>query len=362
MKQLKITVFLLISSALAFYPFIQAKAVPTGDISTAALLYKETVIDPAARLIANEILKSVTNKIVGNIATAGRDGGPAFVQNWRNFQLQGQYRGEDIWRGILDIAVNGESSLGISPLICDYIRQSAAFNSFQPVKVPNLIQSGLNRRVDSLQEYLVSARCDPIINQNYSVFIQDFEAGGGWDTFQRLLQPQNNIYGAIGLALDELERQRSIEESADLQEAVSAFGFLGKRPLCISRGISGECAVWDNIVTPGDVLGKTVTEAVNQSLAWVTNADELDEILSHIISSLVDRVFSDIGLAGGQDLDDSNYQVPKQTIPPISQPPIINPDCQLIKIPGTEDYDIVCDIPPQNPGGFNPGGPFNPTP
>ena len=39
---------------------------------------------------------------ITNVArTGGRDGGPAWVRNWRNFQLDAQYRGEGIFRGVL---------------------------------------------------------------------------------------------------------------------------------------------------------------------------------------------------------------------------------------------------------------------
>ncbi len=234
--------------------------VPVDDARAVQLLHKlvdkELEDDPEQRTLAAENLNLATSYIISLLRAMGRKGDindtgrlNIFVNNWRNFALEGQYRGEDVWRGILDIGVNGVPGRDIPPLLCKYIRESTAFRSLQPSPVPKLASPSFNRRVNALQEYLVNARCDSIVDENYETFLNDFNAGGGWDTFERLLQPQNNIFGAIQLAFDELTKQRQIEEQSDTQEANSGSGYLGRRQ-CLAAGASGQCVIWSNVNIP----------------------------------------------------------------------------------------------------------------
>lgn len=354
MRLVKLLITSAIIAGLTFFPFPHAQAVPTVDPANASLLGilvgKETIADPIARAIAYKILKAVSDSVMRKIASSGTGRviitgtnlGPAFVQNWRKFILEGQYRGESIWRGILDVAANGDSSLGVPPLLCDHIRNSSVFKSLLPQNVPNLIQSRLNRRVDSLQEYLVTTRCDPSIDHNYDVFLNDFNAGGGWDMFEKLSQPQNNIYGALGLAMTELGKQRSLEEKADINEVTSAKGFTGLRTGCVSNSSrSSRCTILGEIVTPGDILGESAVQAINQNFAFIANADEINEVIVTVIGALIDRVFSGGGLTQNTDLGE--LVLPGQEIPqPQAPAPPPSPNCQLEKILGTENFNIVC--------------------
>jgi len=57
------------------------------------------------RTLARKMLTMFSNKLISKIRGSGRDGGPAFVRNWRNFITEGQYRGEDIFK-IVSIATH----------------------------------------------------------------------------------------------------------------------------------------------------------------------------------------------------------------------------------------------------------------
>lgn len=254
---------------------------------------KETIEDVIARCVARQALTRITNGMLSIVREKGRDGGPVYVQDWRNFTLQGQQRGENIWRGLLYIAANGDSN--IPPLLCKHILESQAFKSLLPRQVSNLIQSGLNRRIDSLQEYLVATKCDPIVNQKYDIFIKNFSAGGGWDTFERLLQPQNNIYGSIELANQELVKQRAIEEKTNINEAIAGSGFTGKRgesasDSCLSFDISSRCVVYKNIQTPGFILAESTNKALNSELDWIVSSDEIHELLTDMFFVMISRL------------------------------------------------------------------------
>lgn len=260
---------------------------PVDDARAIGLLHalrdKELEDDPGARKNAREHLTEMSKFIIGMIEAMGRKGDindtdqvNVFVQNWRNFTLESQYRGEDLWRGLLYFAANGNEELEIPPLLCDHIRNSEAFKSLLPREVDDLIQSGIKRRVNSLEEYLVASKCDSLVNDNFEIFINDFNAGGGWEMFKRLSQPQNNIFGAIGLAMDELERQRKVEEQSDIQEANSGSGYLGRRE-CLALGPSGQCVIWGNVILPADLAVETLGALINQNLAFIANTDEAGE-------------------------------------------------------------------------------------
>src|SRR3989344_3229246 len=62
---------------------------------------KEGTEDIITRCAAREILTSMGRNITNVARTGGRDGGPAWVRNWRNFRLDSQYRGEGIFKAML---------------------------------------------------------------------------------------------------------------------------------------------------------------------------------------------------------------------------------------------------------------------
>ncbi|MEK7659496.1 MAG: hypothetical protein AAB338_02495 [Patescibacteria group bacterium] len=279
--------------------------VPVKDAEVIGLLKqlvkKEFELDPAAREIAGINLNNMNDFIIQTLKTMGRKGDindtgelNVFVNNWRNFSLEGQYRAEDLWRGILYVGAYGNQQLEIPPLLCDHIRNSPAFRSLLPREVNNLIQSKIRRKVNALEEYLVTSKCDSFVNENYETFLNDFNAGGGWEMFEKLSQPQNNVFGAINLAMDELERQRQIEEQSDLQEANSGSGYLGRRQ-CLSSGPAGQCVIWSNVNIPANLAVETLGALINQNLAWFVTTDEAGEDSSAVnIVELIEEIFGRI--------------------------------------------------------------------
>lgn len=277
------------------------QVVPVQDAEVINLLQqlidKELRDDPDQRKLAAENLNLATDFIIRTLQAMGRKGDindtgelNVFVDNWRNFALEGQYRAEDLWRGLLYVAAYGDQELDIPPLLCDHIRNSPAFRSFLPTKVNDLIQSGLKRKVGALEEYLVTSKCDSFVNENYETFMNDFSAGGGWEMFEKLSQPQNNIYGAISLAMDELGRQRQIEEQSDLQEANSGSGYLGQRQ-CQVAGPAGQCVIWSDVNLPANLAVETLGALINQNLAFIVTTDEAGEGFGVEITRLIEKIF-----------------------------------------------------------------------
>lgn len=292
----------IVCGLIAFFTvgLVNCKVTKTESGEQEVLVAKETIEDVIARCIARQALTRMTGGILDIIRGKGRDlrldgsQSPVYIENWRNFTLQGQQRGENIWRGLLYIAAYGDPDYEIPPPLCAHIRESEVFNSLQPTKVDNLIQSGLNRRVNSLEEYIIAAQCDPMVEDNYDTFTQDFSEGGSWDMLELLSLPQNNIFGAIELANEELIRQRSIEEKANIDEA-TAHGFLGKRgesasDSCLSFNTTGGCIIYKDIQTPGFTLAESTNAIINSELNWITSSDEIHELLTDMYSIMIARL------------------------------------------------------------------------
>ena len=93
----KITTFLGKGVASILFP----PDVPTNDERNNT---KEHFGDIVARCGAMALLDTISRQTIAGVRTSGRDGGPSFVRNWRNFKLSAQRRGEDIARAIIGSA------------------------------------------------------------------------------------------------------------------------------------------------------------------------------------------------------------------------------------------------------------------
>ena len=243
---------------------------------------KEFGVDLAARAIARAAFQNLSQGLVEQIQGKGRDGGPAFVTNWRNFQTDAQYRGEDIFRAML-----------ASTKLCGYIDDEikSVFNA--KTKIP---LSGINTRVGSLESFGSRVSCTLPQGFDLANYQKDFKGNGGWQVFSRLSEPQNNYYGVLLESLSELGKQSAIEESADLNEALANDGYTsvrkGRAPndSCQGRGANAKCVVLGNIVTPGKLLGETVANTIDQDLNWIATSDEISEVMIAVISATVDRL------------------------------------------------------------------------
>src|SRR3989344_7245067 len=119
---------------------------------------KEGVEDIVARCAAREVLTAMGKNILNVARTGGRDGGPAWVRNWRNFQLDSQYRGEGIFRGML-----------ASTNLCGYFGSDLK-NLFQANKQVNLTQIKTRSGLDS---FALQAGCTLPSNFDFDAYKQD---------------------------------------------------------------------------------------------------------------------------------------------------------------------------------------------
>jgi hypothetical protein len=154
-------------------------------------------------------------------------------------------------------------------------------------------------------------------NFNLANYQKDFAGNGGWQAFSRMLEPQNNYYGTLFASLEEAAKQRALEESADLNQALANKGLLGTsgkgaNDSCLQKDDAGKCLAYKNIKTPGSIISDSVAATFQQELAWITNVDELSEVISAATEVLLNR------LTDFSDPNEGDYTVYEQ--PTISDP------------------------------------------
>lgn len=244
---------------------------------------KETILDVIARCTAREILDKMVGNTLNVVRNHGRDGGTTFIQNWRNFTTNSQYRGENIFRAILS-----------NTQLCDYFNNDfkTLFRANNKTALP-----GQNTRVDNLDPYQLRANCTMPAGWSMDAYRQDFSGNGGWLAFAKLLEPQNNTLGAYNLALEEINNQKGLEQTNDLAQAQAGGSYLGrsgsgKTDSCLLMGTNNKCLVYKNILTPGGTLRDSVSSTIQQEIAWITNVDELNEVIMALVSGLLNRILN----------------------------------------------------------------------
>ncbi len=264
-----------------FGGLVGASEVPVGDQNFLSAWSNKTLrADILARCTAREIFNAMSKGIVDNARTAGRNGGPAFVRNWRNFQTDAQYRGEGIFRAMLS-----------NTKLCDYFSNDikGLFGVTKKSALPK------NTRTDNLDPYALRANCTMPSNFSLTNYQKDFSGNGGWNAWSRMLEPQNNYYGSLFQSLDEVSRQRSLEQSADLNQVIANKGFTGRsgkdaNDSCKTKDPNGQCLEYKDIKTPGTVISDSVAATIQQELAWVTNVHAIGEVVSAATEVLLNRL------------------------------------------------------------------------
>ncbi len=238
-------------------------------------------LDIAAKAVAQGAFRTLSQRVFNKIEGGGINGGALFVQDWREFQLNSQYRGEDVFRSVLK-----------KSKLCGYFGNELE-KLFDANKAPDIPQ--ILTRVDGFDSFQVKTGCTMPSNFNMTNYQKDFAGNGGWEAWNRLLEPQNNFYGTLFMSLDEAAKQRGIESSAAVNEALSGEGFTGVRD-CLTKGTGASaCALLGKIKTPGGTLGKQVSSVFDSNLKFYTTADAASIAIAtfteFFINKLLDQGF-----------------------------------------------------------------------
>lgn len=325
---------------------------PPKKTNAAAVIYdpleqlNEFVIKPLVRKIANSLESKLVNSV--NKQLAKIDGRlPSFITNWRNHLLDSQGRGNDVFRAVLaDAQICGFMSNNVkrafgADLFAGVLQSGRVTNSSGQVTYENKTTAPGTVSFQSV------ANCTLPGNFNVDAFKDDFTQGG-WDAWDRLLEPQNNLFGLYALALNEQDKQVEIDKQASMNAAVAGQGFLSQKlgigdaglgPTSCVSGANSRCVFLGKIVTPEKILGESAANALDTKFKTLGGASYLTDVVLSMFAAVLDGTTSRIANYANSAYDelvsDNNYYNENQVNPGASDP---NFDNQVDSISqGTQD-------------------------
>ena len=225
----------------------------------------------ALSTLKKRVLDVMVDQVVASIQGGGK---PQFVTDWKGF-LQDASQA-----AIGDFAQEFGAGFLCAPF------------SFQLqlslLKVPKFSQKA-------------TCTLDKIV-KNIQEFRNDFRKGG-WVAFGASWQPQNNFYGALIMALQELEIRKEAAAFAAQNEAQAGGGFLSTKK-CDIDPVTGK-EVRCKVTTPGSAVGGVVTKALGADFDFIVNAQQLGEYVGAIVNALINRLFTE-GLAAVKGTSNKN--------------------------------------------------------
>ncbi len=293
--------------------------------------YRDDVI---ARCLARLQLDNITNNISEIVKTRGRDGGPTYVTNWRQFITSAQYRGENVFRAMLSTAN-----------LCSYfgsdIKKSYGLKATDKIALP-----GVNTRIGNTAPFSLQVNCTLPSNFSLESYRQNFAAMGGWDTAAKLAQPQNNPAGVALLAQDQIDLQRKLEETSDIVQTQTNRGQTGisgtsKKDSCRITGLGGQCIVYKDIKTTGEYLAENVAASVGAQFGWIVSAQGLNSLIEDVTQSMINKLFDQSDTRGSAIATD-----PVLTIPGVSTTPVPIPQALCVRDDEKVKLDPVIKGPP----------------
>lgn len=144
------------------------------------------------------------------------------------------------------------------------------------------------------------------ITANINDFYNDFR-NGGWLAYEEQWWPENNYYGALYMAMDEIMTEGMRQREAAEKEAMASKGFLSVKECApgtstedsqlaaemhLQKDIRGNYCMPEDmiIVTPGDVVGETVAAAVTSDYSWAANVRSW---VAAIVNAAINRLFKE---------------------------------------------------------------------
>jgi hypothetical protein len=316
-------------------------AASTRNVRAAAVIFdpleelNEFIIKPLVRKIANSLESKLTNKVNKLISNINGQV-PSFVTNWRNYVLDSQGRGNDIFRSMLaDVNACSHFSKNLK----------TAFGADKAGALNNTVKNSSGAVVyqnklgtPGMTSFKSSASCTMSPSVDIKGFNTNFK--GGWGTWNQLIQPQNNIFGTIAGAFDAQSAQISIERTSALSEATAGNGFLsqrlgvggsglgptgctgdatpryrmdenGKMTLTSAGTANARCMFMGQIMTPSKVLGESAANSLDTKMKRVGGASYLTDIILSLFAAVVDGTTSRLANFIGQNTYDRPASTPE---------------------------------------------------
>lgn len=292
----------------------EATGIPTIDIAAIGVAitnYVKNNADKAFRdIIVKKLMDYITAQTVQWISGGGK---PLFVTDFRAFTKQAG-----------DIAFDSVVQSVGAGAICEPFKLQLRFMLLPVRTFPVQISCTLDKVVGNIQG-----------------FYNDFTKGG-YGGFVEVMKPQNNLYGQLITANDEINNKQAAAQAAAQNEAIAGSGFLSVkkcsggtdqatfcRSTCINSGklaadvsscvdqcmavkLSEEELCTDSggkmtTQTPGDTVGKMAANAVGAD-TWY--AASLQSFMSAITNAAINRLAAQ-GLAKMTGKSAASYYPPE---------------------------------------------------
>lgn len=244
---------------------------------------KEFVLDALAWNMKETIRQSLVRSTV-NWINSGFEGSPAYVTDIENNLLQ-----------VSDAVANrffAELSAGsINSPFGDSIEQT--------VRNAYFLQTGGGF-------YLRNPYTLDRVSSDPQAFLNgDFSKGGFAALREVALNPQNNPYGALTTASNELNQEILAAQNQRLTELGFGNGVLSWRGNCDKQPSGDSVALTQSepcfdspIKTPGATIKAQLDQHLGSTLSTVVTADELNEVIGALFQQLTSKVLGEGGLSG----------------------------------------------------------------
>ena len=288
-------IFLLIFNSSGFLRFSPHKAEAAwwstifGQIVDYAARAWEWIQNNWQEMMRDIIAKRIMDYIVEQTVVWIQGGGePKFISNWEGFL-------KDAEAIAVDSVIN---EVGLSPL-CSPFKLQVKLSLLPVQRFPTRITCTLDDIVENIED-----------------FYADFE-NGGWLAYNEAWQPQNNYFGMILMAQDEMIIRSAAKVEASQNESRASGGFLGVKKCystdadkskwieeCMSSpGWVDEQTAMDTcvanaqtaniscsnekIITPGTAVGQAVGSAITSDKDWAAN---IESWVSALVNAMINRL------------------------------------------------------------------------
>lgn len=285
-----------ISADAGFVPTIDKTHIESTERSTSETNIRscqDFLLNTASLVIKKRILDVAVDQITVWIQGGGM---PLFVTDYQSF-----------------LADAGNAAVG------DFVQEIGLGALCSPYKFQ--LQLALYRP----RQFSEKAACtlDQII-ENFDDFKQDF-AKGGFPAYVKMLEPQNNIYGAYIMAYKEKEFRAEETIAAAEKEIAAGRGFLSQKKCLFWSAVEAEGNVitqadngrnqkpdnehqWKcvkaQIITPGSFIGDYVAQSLTQANLGFISGNDIGAYAGEIAQAIINRFTNDLitkGLGGKSD-------------------------------------------------------------
>ena len=216
-------------------------------VSEALTIARQAALESLKR----RLLTMITDQIIGWIEGEGK---PLFITDWKSFLARA------VNTAVGDLAIDLDMGY-----LCSPFGFQVQLTVLRPPRFTEMISCTLEDIVANIEN-----------------FYDDFR-NGGWLAYAEIWQPQNNYYGSVLMAMQELERRSATERESNLFEALAGGGFVGTR-MCDSSGR------YCTITTPGAQIGALAAKAVGADIDYLINSQDLAVYVGAISDAFINRL------------------------------------------------------------------------